>query len=77
MLMRANDVAKQGFRLCILEAKISDCATQAARALGVSHPERPAYGGFDHVRLSRFLRVLLAQGLVLPPVALLPSDSRF
>ena len=77
MVARSNNVAKLGLRLCFLEAAISDRAMQAARALGVPHPDRPAYGGFDQMRLSRLLNTLSAQGLVLPPVALLPSDSRF
>jgi hypothetical protein len=75
---RSNDIPMRARRLWALEAAITDCATQAARALDVPHPGRPAHGGFDKPQLRRLLRALAAEGLVLPPaVGLLAPDSRF
>jgi hypothetical protein len=64
-------------RLRTLEGAITDCATQAARALDVPHPNAPGYGRLDNPQLRRLLRDLAAAGLVLPPaVGLLASDGR-
>jgi hypothetical protein len=76
--LRSNDTPTRARRLLGLEAAITDRATQAARALDVPHPDRPAYAGFDKPELRRLLRALAAEGLVLPPaVELLAPDSRF
>jgi hypothetical protein len=78
MFARSGDVPMRARRLFALEAAITDCATQAARALDVPHPDRPALGGFDKPQLRRLLRALAAEGLVLPPaVGLLAPDSHF
>ncbi len=77
-LMRSMDGAARARRMWALEAAITDRGTQAAQALGVPHPERPARGGYDKPQLRRLLRALAAEGLVLPPaVGLLGSDSPF
>jgi hypothetical protein len=78
MFARSNDIPMRARRLWALEAAIIDRATQAARALEVPHPDRPAHGGYDKAQLRRLLRALAAEGLVLPPaVGLLAPDSRF
>jgi hypothetical protein len=74
---RSNDVAMRNNRLWVLQAAITISATQAARALGVPHPDPPEYGGFDQPQPRRLLRALAAEGLVLPPtVAMMAPDSR-
>lgn len=73
-LARISDVTGHRLRVCVLEAAITDRARQAARALGVPHPDRPAYGGFDHQQLGWLLRALTAEGLVLPAIALLARN---
>ena len=76
--VRSDDVAAFARRLCALEAAITERATQAARALDVPYPDRPALGGFEEPQLRRLLRALAAEGLVLPAaVALLEPDNRF
>jgi hypothetical protein len=77
MLARSNDIAMPARRLQALEAAISRSALQAARALGVSHPEPPGYGGFDTWQLRRLLRGLAAKGLMLPPDVGLLAPDRF
>jgi hypothetical protein len=75
---RATDLPMRAQRMRAMEAAITDCATQAARALEVPYPDRPAHAGFDRPQLRRLLRALAAEGLVLPPAAgLLAPDSRF
>ncbi len=74
---RSNGVAMPASRLRALEVAISKTAMQAARALGVSHPEPPTYGGFDTWQLRRLLRGLAAEGLVLPPEVGLLAPDRF
>jgi hypothetical protein len=77
-LMRSDDMTARAVRLRAMEASISDRATQAARALGVSYPDRPALGGYDRSQLRVLLQALAAEGLVLPPaVTLLAPDGRF
>jgi hypothetical protein len=74
---RSTDVAKRAWRLLALEGAITDCATQAARALDVPYPDALTRGGFDKPQLCRLLRALAIAGLVLPPaVGLLAPDSR-
>jgi hypothetical protein len=76
--VRSSDIAMRAGHLRALEAAITECAMQAARALGVPHPDGPAHGGFDKPQLRRLLRALAAEGLVLPAaVGLLAPDSRF
>jgi hypothetical protein len=78
ILTRTSTLPMRARRLWGLEAAIADCATQAARALDVPHPHRPAHGGVGQAELRRLLRALAAEGLVLPPtVSLLAPDSRF
>jgi hypothetical protein len=73
--MRSNDMPMRARRMWALEGAISDCALQAARALGVPPPAEPGNGRFDKPRLRRLLRALAAEGLVLPSeVRLLASD---
>jgi Sec-independent protein translocase protein TatA len=74
-LTQVND-PMGGRRLWAVEAAITDCAMQAARALGVSHPDRPAYARFGTARLRRLLRALAAEGLALPPAAGLLAPDR-
>lgn len=74
---RSNDYPIRARRLWALEAAIGDSAAQAARALGVPHPDRPATGELQGPQLRRLLRALAAEGLVLPPaVELLTPDNR-
>jgi hypothetical protein len=78
MFARSSDMQMRALRLWVLEAAISDRATEAARALEVPYPDRPADAGFDQRQLRRLLRALAAEGLVLPPtVGLLAPDSLF
>jgi DNA-binding transcriptional ArsR family regulator len=59
-----------------LEGAITDCATEAARALDVPCPDRPVHGGLAPPELRRLLRALAEAGLVLPPkVGLLAGDT--
>ena len=58
-----------------LEVAISERAVQAARALGVHHPDPPVFGPLEVPRLRALLRDLAAAGLVLPlQVHLLGAD---
>jgi hypothetical protein len=71
------DVAMRARHLHALEAAISDCAVDAARALGLPSPERPVRGPLAPSELRRLLHSLANAGLVLPPaVALLTADKR-
>jgi hypothetical protein len=72
---RSTDIPMRARRMCALEAAISRGAAQAARALDVPYPDRPAYAGFNRPQLRRLLRALAAEGLVLPAtVGLLAPD---
>jgi len=76
-LTRSDKMAARARRLWALEAAIADRATEASRALGLDHPDRPAHGRFDPLRLRIMLRALAAEGLVLPArVRLMMPDSR-
>jgi hypothetical protein len=76
-LKRSPMQAVRAQRLRAVEAAISDCATEAARALGVPVPDRPAHAGLAPAELSRLLRALADTGLVLPStVDLLANDRR-
>jgi hypothetical protein len=64
---RSNDIAMPTRRLRALESAISVSAMQAARALRVSYPDPPPFGGFETYELRQLLRALRTEGLVLPP----------
>jgi hypothetical protein len=72
----SSGTATQTKLLRALEAAISARAMQAARALGVPHPDLPAFE-VDTEQLRRLLHALSGGGLVLPPEAgLLAPDRR-
>ena len=76
-LTQSADVAISALRLWALQAAITICATQAARALDVPYPDPPTDAGLGTPHLRRLLRDLAAAGLVLPPaVRLLAPDTR-
>ena len=64
---RSPGVAMRAHHLWALEGAITDCAMQAARALGVPAPERPVHGALARPELRRLLQALADAGLVLPP----------
>jgi hypothetical protein len=68
---RSIDGAMRAWRLRALEETITDCATQAARALDVLHPDRPTQGRFDKAQL----RGLADQPQQLLAVSGLPDDG--
>ena len=71
---RDAGIARRAQRLRALEAAITDCAYEAARALGVSVPERPR---LSTAELRKLLLSLADAGLVLPPaVSLIAADRR-
>jgi hypothetical protein len=75
VIARSTDAGARS-RLQSLETLISRTAVQAARALGVSHPEPSAYGAIGTLELRQLLRSLMAAGLVLPPgTGLVSPDS--
>jgi hypothetical protein len=70
-------VAIRTRRLWAMEGAIARCATQAADALDVAHPDMPLHSGLGTSHLRRLLRNLAEAGLVLPPtVGLLGPDER-
>jgi hypothetical protein len=77
-LMRSADVVMCAGRLRALEGAIVICATQAARSLGVAHPDPPTLGELVYrPQLRLLLRSLAGAGLVLPlTVALLSPGGR-
>jgi hypothetical protein len=75
-LSRSSDPAHAKW-LKALEAAISSRAIAAARALDVSHENPPPYSGLGTEELSRLLRALAVEGLVLPyEVGLLTPGGR-
>jgi hypothetical protein len=75
-LRRATGMAMRGRHLLALEGAITDCATEAARALDLPVPDRPTHGGLAAPELRRLLRSLANAGLVLPPaIGLLAADG--
>jgi hypothetical protein len=74
-LMQSRDATPSALRLRALLAAISICATQAARALEVPHPDPVTDAGLDTTQLRRLLRSLAAAGLVLPAIGLLAPDG--
>jgi hypothetical protein len=74
-LKRSSSLAMRAHRLRAVEAAITDCATDAARALGVPVPQQPAHSGLPTRELRRLLRALADAGMVLPSsVDLLTND---
>jgi hypothetical protein len=74
-IRRSTGVTMRAHHLWAIEGAITDCAVQAARALGVPHPERPTHGALSTPELRRLLRALADAGLVLPSGAgLLGAD---
>jgi hypothetical protein len=63
---RTTEAAMRARRLRALEAAISDCAVQAARALDVPCPGRGGPVPLEKPQLRRLLRALAQSGLVLP-----------
>ncbi len=75
-LKRATDVAMRARHLQAIEAAIGDCATEAARALGVPVPDRSARNVLSTPELRRLLRALADAGLMLAPMTgLLAADG--
>src|SRR5438132_9404685 len=75
-LRRSTGVAMRGRHLLALEGAITDCAIEAASALDLPAPDRPAHGGLAPPELRRLLPSLANAGLVLPPaVGLLAADG--
>jgi len=67
-------IARRAHRLRALEAAITDCALEAARALGVTCADHPP---LSTAQLRRLLLALTAAGLMLPPsVGLISADRR-
>lgn len=83
-LLRQHDAVKRSTgvtmrvqHLRALEAAITDCASEAARALGLPCPDRPVHGALSTPELRRLLLGLADAGLVLPPaVSLMAADRR-
>jgi hypothetical protein len=65
-ILRSNDYPMRALRVAALEGAISLCAAQAARGLDIPCPAPPDDGRFHRPELRRLLRVLAAEGLVLP-----------
>ncbi len=75
-LKQSTDVAMRVRHLQALESAISDCATEAAQALGVPYPERHERSPLPIPELRRLLRALADAGLVLvPATGLTASDG--
>lgn len=75
-LKRSTGEAMRARRLVALEAAIADCAAEAALALGVPHPDRPARGALSVPALRRLLYALMDAGLMLPPDVALVAAHR-
>lgn len=60
------DVAVRAGHLTALEGAITDCALDAARAVGLSPPARTGRGPLPRDELRRLLADLREQGLVMP-----------
>jgi hypothetical protein len=75
-LARSADGTARAVRLRALEGAITDCATDAARALGLPGPDRPDPAPLPAQDLARLLRALARAGLVLPSeIGLLSRDN--
>ncbi|WP_306214018.1 hypothetical protein [Actinoplanes sp. RD1] len=76
-LTRSAHLAMRAHRLWAVEAAIGTRAVEAARALGVSHPEPDRPGDLTRHELAALLRSLTAAGLVLPEsIGHFTSDGR-
>ena len=75
-LRRSPEVAMRVQHMRALEGAITDCAVEAARALGLPCPDQPARGPLATPELRRLLRSLADAGLILPPSVGLLSDKR-
>jgi len=64
---RSPGLAMRARHLRALEAAITDCATDAALALGLPLPDLPANGMLATRELRQLLRDLAGAGLTLPP----------
>jgi hypothetical protein len=65
----STGLAVRGRHLRALEGAITDCATDAARALGLPCPDRPPHGSLAGPELRRLLQSLASSGLMLPPAS--------
>lgn len=75
-LKQATDVAMRARHLKALEAAIGDCATEAARALGVPCQDRQERCPLPVPELRCLLRALADAGLVLvPATGLMATDG--
>ena len=64
---QSTGVAMRMQHLRALEAAVTDCASEAARALGLPCPDRPVHGALSAPQLRRLLLALADAGLMLPP----------
>lgn len=67
-VVRSPQVPARGRRLAALEAALSDCAVDTARALGVQVPERRPGTALPVPVLQALLHDLAGSGVVLPDV---------
>jgi hypothetical protein len=67
-LKRSTTIAMRGQKLRATEAAITDCAVDAARALELAYPQRPAHTALALPELRRLLWALEGAGLVLQPL---------
>lgn len=74
--IRSPDGTARAVHRRALEGALTDCATEAARALGVPCPPRPERAPLSTADLDRLLRALADAGLVLPPAGLPARDDR-
>jgi hypothetical protein len=66
-IRQAPGMAMRGRHLRALEGAITDCAVEAASALGLPYPDRPAHGALSRPQLRHLLDTLTSSGLTLPP----------
>jgi hypothetical protein len=62
----APEIVMRAHHLYAIEGAITDCAIQAAVALGVPHPQVPPHSALTAPELRLLLRALADAGLVLP-----------
>ena len=68
-IRQAPGIAMRGRHLRALEGAITDCAAEAALALGLPCPDRPPHGALSPPQLRDLLHALARSGLILPPTA--------
>jgi hypothetical protein len=66
-IRQAPGMAMRGRHLGAVESAITDCAVEAALALGVPYPDRPEHGALSRAQLRHLLDSLASSGLNLPP----------